>query len=134
MADPKRHEVATWMEKARNDLGAAEHLLDREPPFAGVAVYHCQQAAEKALKAFLIEKDTAFSKTHDLAQLVAECASLDPDFATLAEAAAVLTPYATAFRYPTGQREPTRDETEHALALATSVVMHVSDRLAAAGN
>lgn len=72
----------------------------------------CQQAAEKALKAFLIEKDTPFAKTHDLDQLVALCATLDPSFSRLSEAAAVLTPYAIAFRYPTGQPDPTKTEAE----------------------
>jgi HEPN domain-containing protein len=44
---------------------AAERLL-KAPALFGAAVFHCQQAAEKALKGFLAWHDTPFRKTHDL--------------------------------------------------------------------
>ena len=44
------------MEKARRDLASAIRLLDGEPPYLDTAVYHCQQAAEKALKGFLARR------------------------------------------------------------------------------
>lgn len=129
MAEAKEREVGRWMDKAAQDLGAAAVLVEREPPLTGIAVYHCQQAAEKALKAFLIEKDTSFTKTHDLDQLVALCATLDSSFSRLSEAAAVLTPYAIAFRYPTGQPDPTKADAERALDLARNIVEFVADRI-----
>lgn len=48
------------MSKARNDLAAAERLLEGAQPLTDIVSYHCQQAAEKALKAYLILKDKAF--------------------------------------------------------------------------
>jgi len=43
------------MQKAEHDLLAAAHVLELDEPLTDIAVYHCQQAAEKALKAFLVE-------------------------------------------------------------------------------
>jgi HEPN domain-containing protein len=40
-------------------------------------MFHCQQAAEKALKAFLTFHDQPFRKTHDLASLGKQCANID---------------------------------------------------------
>ena len=40
------------------------------PPIFDVAVYHCQQAAEKALKAYLVFYDQRVAKTHDVGLLL----------------------------------------------------------------
>jgi hypothetical protein len=42
-----------WLCRAAADLRGAEIDLAADPPLAGDVVFHCQQAAEKALKAFL---------------------------------------------------------------------------------
>lgn len=129
MADAKSQEVAQWLDKAAHDLSAARHLLDRLPPLTDIAAYQCQQAAEKALKAFLLWRDTPFGKTHDLDELVALCATLDSDFDVLSEAAAILTPYAVVFRYPTGQPDPPITEALQAIEMAQSVMDIVMCRL-----
>jgi HEPN domain-containing protein len=46
-----------WLAKARNDLEAARLLIHDEKRLLDIAAYHCQQAAEKALKAWLIAKE-----------------------------------------------------------------------------
>jgi HEPN domain-containing protein len=66
--DQLRHEEArAWLDRAHRDLRAAGLLI------AGLAnaeaLFHCQQAAEKALKAFLTLHEKAFRKTHDLGDL-----------------------------------------------------------------
>ncbi len=61
-------------------------------------MFHCQQAAEKALKAFLVWYDVPFRKTHDLRELGNACIRIE---ATLKEAIAgaiPLTEYAWRFR------------------------------------
>jgi hypothetical protein len=40
-----------WMVKGWRDLETARRAAGGEPPFYDIAVYHCQQAAEKAVKA-----------------------------------------------------------------------------------
>lgn len=49
--------VNEWLEISASDLSVASHLFEtmRPRPFE-VVCYHCQQAAEKALRAFLISK------------------------------------------------------------------------------
>ena len=48
------HEVRQWLHKADHDLRSAVLLMSGdEEPLLDTAVYHCQQAAEKVLKAYL---------------------------------------------------------------------------------
>lgn len=49
MDDPKIELVQSWLTKARNDLGSARRLASDPDPYLDIAIYHCQQAAEKAL-------------------------------------------------------------------------------------
>ena len=46
-----------WLLKAEHDVASAERLIAGDPPYLDTAVYHCQQAAEKALKAYLTRND-----------------------------------------------------------------------------
>ena len=68
--DPIRAaDTRAWLDKAHMDLKAAAHELTAVPPFTADAVFHAQQAAEKALKGFLVWHDAPFRKTHDLAEV-----------------------------------------------------------------
>lgn len=63
--------VRGWVEKAENDLRNAEYVmrLEQDCP-ADTVCFHCQQCAEKYLKALLGSRGIAFPKTHDLVVLV----------------------------------------------------------------
>jgi HEPN domain-containing protein len=68
--DPVLVENTTaWLRKAGQDLRRVERCLADEPPDVEDALFHCQQTAEKAPKAFLTWHDQPFKKTHDLAAL-----------------------------------------------------------------
>jgi len=54
------------MEKGAYDLDTARLLINRENRPLDIAVYHCQQAAKKALKGWLTAKEIIFPKTHSL--------------------------------------------------------------------
>jgi HEPN domain-containing protein len=110
--------VRNWLVKAHNDLAAARILATGPDPLLDVAVYHCQQAAEKAIKGFLVFHDQPFEKTHDVEVLVSLAQQHDVRFSTQLEAAVCLTPYATEYRYPSGQLAPTPDEFAQALEAA----------------
>ena len=45
--------VQNWLIKAQHDLAAARKLSVGPDPYLDVAVYHCQQAAEKAVAVLL---------------------------------------------------------------------------------
>ena len=96
-----------WLAKAQADLGAGAHELTALPPFTADAVFHAQQAAEKAMKAFLAWHDVPFRKTHDLAEIGHQCANIDSALESLLMRASVLTQYAWKFRYPGEPEEPT---------------------------
>jgi HEPN domain-containing protein len=46
--------VQPWRTKAEHDLKAAEHLFAASEEFCDMVLFHCQQAVEKSLKAYLV--------------------------------------------------------------------------------
>lgn len=53
-------EVRDWLRLARQDLLLAERALHQAPPLLESGGLHCQQAAEKSLKAFLVWNERIF--------------------------------------------------------------------------
>ncbi len=96
MADRSAELARAWLAKARHDLENARLLILQEKRLLDIAAYHCQQAAEKALKAYLTAKDCVFPKTHILETLLASCIPFHSSFATLQSACEKLTPLAGA--------------------------------------
>lgn len=107
--------VQSWLTKAQHDLAAARKLAEGPDPYLDIAVYHCQQAAEKVVKGFLVFHDQPFEKTHDVEVLVTLATRYDERLAPWVEAAVQLTPYATEFRYPSILLGPSWNEFEQAL-------------------
>lgn len=119
-----------WLARASGDLRTADRMA-QVPMEPGAVAFHCQQAAEKALKAYLLRHDRPFRKAHELPELVNQCAEITPDFRALLEAADKLTPYIIAGRYPPDETEgrfpawaaePTSEQAEEALRLAREIV------------
>lgn len=129
MDDLKKHEVGQWLIKSIHDVRSARRLFSDEPPLRDTAVYHCQQAMEKALKAFLTLNETDFPKTHLLTVLLEQCIEIDPEFEEMRDAAEILTPYATAFRYPGDYLEPNDTEVREAIELADLALNLVRQRI-----
>lgn len=122
-------ETRAWLKKALRDLQAARHSLTASPPFYEDAVFHCQQAAEKALKGFLMWHNVPFRKTHSLEELGEQCLDLDPSLKEVVDRAVPLTEYAWRFRYPGEPEEPSPMEAEEALAIAHDLFKTVLSRL-----
>lgn len=129
MTDPKLDEVRSWLQKAHQDLDAAAWLLESPQSLYGIVGFHCQQAAEKALKAYLTCEEEPFGKTHSLVVLVGMGLKFDPDFDSLRTAATTLTPYAVATRYPGDMIDISIREAKAALSLAHQVWEFVLYRL-----
>ena len=128
--DPQRlAECRAWLERAQADLESASILLAAARPRRDTALFHCQQAVEKAWKAFLFWNDTPFRKTHNLRELGEACVRLDASLATLEERAEDLTQFAWVFRYPGEPVQPEPEEADAALALAREVSEAVLSRL-----
>lgn len=89
-----------WITKAKSDLHLAEKGVKDDDLTLDTAIYHTQQCAEKSFKGFLAFHGNTFTKTHDLVKLLEACCSIDAEFGSLSVDAAILSPFATEFRYP----------------------------------
>jgi HEPN domain-containing protein len=122
-------ETRSWLQKAAKDLRAASHDLQAVPPLVDDVAFHCQQAVEKALKGFLVWHEEPFRKTHSLEEVGEQCLKIDSSLQPLVDRAVPLTEYAWQFRYPGAPEEPTLEEAQSALAIATAVFDAVNARL-----
>jgi HEPN domain-containing protein len=103
----KRH-TAQWVRKAEEDIEAARSLVAQAKPPRDIVCFHCQQAAEKYLKALLQELGLSIPHTHDLEELLDLLVPHDDSLKPLQGDTAFLTRFAVAYRYP-GARARTRE-------------------------
>jgi HEPN domain-containing protein len=97
MAHP---ECANWLRFARDDFETAEYLLGMQPRKIEIICYHCQQCAEKSLKAVFALFDEEIPRSHDFRTLLKTCECHFPSVNSLIDILPKLQPYAVAVRYP----------------------------------
>jgi len=122
-------DVREWLRLATEDLRRVEILLTAIPPDIAGALFHSQQAAEKAIKGFLTWHDIAFRRVHELGEIGTQALQIDPSLAELVQRADSLTRYAVHFRYPGAPYQPELPEAHSASKLAREVVEAVLSRL-----
>jgi HEPN domain-containing protein len=105
MDEAKADYIRQWLHKAQVDLESARRLAGPTEPLLDTAFFHCQQAAEKAVKGYLAFCDHPLVKTHNIKTLVRLAATYEGVFSQWKQAAERLTPYATEFRYPAERPE-----------------------------
>jgi HEPN domain-containing protein len=128
--EARTEDVRAWLQKAALDLRAAEHAMSApEVCLRSDVVFHAQQAAERAFKAFLAWHDVPFQKTHKLEELGRASVSIDATLRAIADRAAPLTEYAWRFRYPGEPSEPSREEADESLNTAREVLDLLASRL-----
>lgn len=93
-------DVGPWIAKAEEDLAVVAVLREHAPHLDAAICFHCQQAAEKMLKAVLVALGDAPPHTHDLAALVEQAAGRLPGLIDLLTDATYLSPFAVLPRYP----------------------------------
>jgi HEPN domain-containing protein len=117
------HAPSGLLDLATADLTTARHLV--VPGLYHNACYHAQQAAEKALKAVLLQEMATFPKTHDLSRLVDAIRVSQPTFPEYSLESAVLNEYAVDMRYdPHVLTDIDEDEAKAAIGYAQDVVDH----------
>lgn len=89
-----------WVRKAEADHRAAEKLAVDNEPFHDQVCFHCQQSAEKYLKALLEELGQAIPKTHDLQDLLNLLLPTYPTLTSHRRGLDPLTEFAVTTRYP----------------------------------
>ena len=109
----------TWLRHAETDLELARTPLPTTGLYEHLC-FHAQQAAEKSLKAVLIQLGIEPPHTHSIQRLI-ELLPDEIDRPDCLIAATRLTAYAVTTRYP-GEEEPvSKEEHEQAVSTAESV-------------
>lgn len=90
-------ETESWLKQAEEDLKYADAATT--DAFYAWACFACQQAAEKALKALLIEHDVEFPRTHQLITLAQHAERTAPSVKDLRAQLDVLNQYYAPTRY-----------------------------------
>jgi HEPN domain-containing protein len=127
--DDKQLVIPQWIKKASRDLYTARTMLEVDDVPTDIVCFHCQQCAEKSLKAFLVSVGQDPPRTHDLVKLLALSRNFREDFSALEGNAISLADYAVEVRYPDDWREIPREEASEALLAATSVLSFVREAL-----
>ncbi len=109
-----------WIKKAEGDwLAALDLSRRRKLPLPDSVCFHCQQSAEKYLKARLEEAGIHSPKTHNLEKLLALVLVVEPMWSSLLSILKNLSGYAVDFRYP--GNEASKQEAKTALAECRAV-------------
>jgi HEPN domain-containing protein len=95
-----KRETAKWVHKAERDWEVAHILAAEKLPPRDIVCFHCQQAAEKYVKALLQENGLVVPRTHQLDDLLVLLLPGDATLARLRRKADSLTQYAVDYRYP----------------------------------
>lgn len=135
MKRPHKEESLRWLTQAKDEFQDADDLRKRNRFY--LALFHFQQAAEKALKAYLYLKVKSIEVfyTHSIDDLLEMTKDIDPDFKEVAQAKK-LDKYYVPTRYPNGLPGgiPSRyfddpKEAEEAMELAKSLIGLVEKKI-----
>ena len=93
-------ETAAWVRKAEADWLGVQQLDAKEHRLNDLICFHCQQAAEKYLKALLQELGLPVPRTHDLEDLFDRLLPHDSTLRGMRRRLASLSQFAVDYRYP----------------------------------
>jgi HEPN domain-containing protein len=119
--------IESWLEKADNDIASANRLLEIEPMILDNACFHCQQAMEKCLKAFLTYHGREVERTHNIIFLLSQAADFDTEFASID--VMNINAYAVQARYPDFTILPEPEEAKGYYQLALLIRKIVTERI-----
>ena len=111
-----------WLNRAKSSLARSSIVPDASEIYLEDLCFDAQQAAEKAIKAVLLQRNAPFPYTHDLAQLLSLAERAGLVIPQPVRMASSLTGYAVEARYPGFSEPVTKEEHEEAVAMARTVV------------
>lgn len=123
------NKTVNWLDFAEEDLLWAKASLE-DKIYRG-ACFAAQQAAEKALKAYLNAKSVRVFKIHDLVALNQECLKQDSGFEKLEEACNLISPYYLSTRYPDIAQfeEYSEEQTQEIIEQADKIVEFIKSKI-----
>jgi len=121
--------VEEWLLIAYDDWDSAKFLFEnKHPKPLEIICYHCQQSAEKSLKAFLVHCGVEAPKIHDCAKICGLCIEEDDAFESLLHDCIELALYAAGTRYPR-RMELEESNARAALEKAAAIYAFVSEHI-----
>ncbi|HBE77747.1 MAG TPA: hypothetical protein DDW65_08160 [Firmicutes bacterium] len=127
--DKKHLLVHEWMTKAEHDLGLAELAITNKPEYKDLICFHCQQSAEKYLKAYLILLNIQFKKSHSLIYLLDLLAEKESVLDSLYETAEILEDYGVEVRYPGDWTQLTAEDIHEAYQAALKIKEFIKQKI-----
>jgi len=124
----KKIEIKEWIEYAKRDFNSAIFLKNMNPAPMEIICYHCEQSAEKFLKAFMILKDEQIMRTHDLVLLLHKCMIYEKEFNDIKQECVNLTKYGTITRYPYFY-EISRDDMDKAIIDCEKIIDFIENKI-----
>jgi HEPN domain-containing protein len=119
-----------WFDKAKSDLLNADNNLAADRVPYDTVCFHCQQAAEKLLKGFLVAQGCQYPITHNLFVILDKVVEYDGFAESLRETLALLNPYAVEVRYPGDELTLTIENAAEARQAAQEVLQWMKSRFA----
>ncbi len=107
-----------WIDKADHDLGPAKLFYIHIPQYFDTIAFHCQQAAEKYLKAVLVHFDIEFERSHNLIYLLDLLSAQLKISEQTYDKAILLNGFSVQIRYPDKSIYLTKEELETSVQLA----------------
>lgn len=95
----RREQALHFLRKAAQDEALLDAVLESGKVSDEVIGFHCQQAAEKMLKALLSDLGAAFHKTHEIGALMDSLARSGAPLPGEFENLDALTPFGAVYRY-----------------------------------
>ena len=133
MKNQARSEADRWFQEAQYDLETARYLAEGRR--FNTACFVAQQAAEKAVKAFLYAQGVEEPWGHSVATLLGEAATFDQSLGSIAELGAVLDKFYIPTRYPNSlpgsipSRAYVAADADQAIGAAEQVLAAVRQRI-----
>jgi HEPN domain-containing protein len=121
--------IENWLKKAESDLRIVDHelKLPEDETVKDLACFHCQQAVEKYLKAFLIFHEVEFPRTHNIEYLLEQSAKIDTNFSGID--IDELSDFGVNIRYPDDFYVPEIDEVRFYYDLANRIKSLVLEKI-----
>lgn len=127
-------EAKRWLAQAKRDLGFGQLAIPGK--YFEHGCFLAEQAAQKALKAFLLFKGSRYVFEHSVQVLARRCTEADKDFVRFVSEGGLLDQYYTAPRYPDAVNPPaipgdiyTREQAQQALSVAQAIIQTVASKL-----
>ena len=109
--------IKDWIEKADHDFGSAKLIFIHVPDYYNTIAFHCQQAAEKYLKALLIYYEIEFQRSHNLIYLLDLLSDKIEISEDIYDNAILLNGFSVQIRYPDRKIYLSKDELETSISI-----------------